>query len=240
MFVEKEFFVGLRDLEKKNKLSNTALLSYLEDMGGLHSNLVGNGLNDIERVKHTWILLGWKIKLFNRPMYTDTLRIKTWSRKMDKLYAFRDFEIYDDKNNKIGIATSKWVYVNIDTGRITKTTVELEEKYGTEDIKVFEEEDLEKLKAPENFIEECEYKITKDMIDINKHVHNIYFLDIAKEVIPENIYNENEFNCFEIMYKKEIKYGETVKCLFSEEEEYYTIVIKNESEVIHAIIRLYK
>ena len=56
MFIEKEFFVGLRDLENRNKLSNTSLLSYLEDMGGVHSNLVGNGLNDIEKVKHTWIL----------------------------------------------------------------------------------------------------------------------------------------------------------------------------------------
>lgn len=240
MFVEKEFYIGLRDLEKKNKLSNTALLGYLEDMGGFHSNLVGNGLNDIEKVKHTWILLGWKIKLFSRPMYTDTLKIKTWSRKMDKIYAFRDFEIFDENNTKIGIATSKWVYVNIDTGRITKTTEELENKYGTENIKVFEEEDLEKLKVPETFLAECEYKITKDMIDINKHVHNIYFLDIAKEVIPEEVYYGNDFNYFEIMYKKEIKYGETVKCLFAEEEAYYTIVIKDKENNIHSIIKLYK
>lgn len=240
MFIEKEFFVGLRDLENRNKLSNTSLLSYLEDMGGVHSNLVGNGLNDIEKVKHTWILLGWKVKLFKRPIYTQNLKIKTWSRKMDRIYAFRDFEIFDENNTKIGIATSKWVYVDIDTGRITKVTEELENKYETENVKVFEEEDLEKLKIPEVFSAECDYKITKDMIDVNKHVHNIYFLDIAKEVIPEEVYEKNEFNFFEIMYKKEIKYGETVKCLFKEEEEYYTIVIKDIEGTIHSIIKLYK
>ena len=42
------------------------------------------------------------------------------------------------------------------------------------------------------------------------------------------------------MYKKEIKYGETVKCLFKEEEEYYTIVIKDIEGTIHSIIKLYK
>lgn len=240
MFVEKEFFIGLRDLEKGNKLSNTSLLSFLEDMGGIHSNIAGNGLNDIDKVKHTWILLGWKIELYKRPVYAETIRIKTWSRKMDKFYAFRDFELYNQSNEKIGIATSKWIYVNIETGKITKTNEELENKYQTENISVFENEDLEKLKVPENFENECEYKITKDMIDVNKHVHNIYFLNIAREVIPDSIYENNEFNSFEIMYKKEIKYGENVKCLFTEEEKNYSVIIKDNENNIHAIIQINK
>lgn len=240
MFVEKEFFVGLRDLEDKNKLSNTALLSYLEDMGGIHSNLVGNGLNDINTVKHTWILLAWKVKLFNRPKYADKIRVKTWSRKMDKIYAFRDFEIYDEQNNIIGIATSKWIYMNIDTWKITKTDKALEEKYGTEVRNVFEEEDIEKLKEPEAFTKECEYLITKDMIDINKHVHNIYYLDIASEVLPEEVYNQNQFNNFQIMYKKEIKCGEKVKVLYTAKENKHIIVIKsNDEKELHAIIEMY-
>ncbi len=240
MFVEKEFFVGIRDLEDKNKLSNTALLSYLEDMGGIHSNLVGNGLNDINTVKHTWILLAWKVKLFNRPKYADKIRVKTWSRKMDKIYAFRDFEIYDEQNNIIGIATSKWIYMNIDTWKIKKTDKILEEKYGTEFKNVFEEEDIEKLKEPEVFTKECEYLITKDMIDINKHVHNIYYLDIASEVLPEEMYNQNQFNNFQIMYKKEIKCGEKVKVLYTTKENKHIIVIKsNDEKELHAIIEMY-
>ncbi len=76
MFIEKEFFVGLRDLEKGNKLSNTALLAYLEDTAGAHSNIVGYGLNDIAKVRRTWVLLGWKIKMFSRPTYTRKFKNK--------------------------------------------------------------------------------------------------------------------------------------------------------------------
>ena len=51
MFVEHKVFIGLRDVAYDNKVTNTAILSYLEDAGGVHSNIVGYGLNDIPKVK---------------------------------------------------------------------------------------------------------------------------------------------------------------------------------------------
>ena len=77
------------------------------------------------------------------------------------------------------------------------------------------------------------------MIDINKHLHNIYYLDIAKEALPEEIAFGNELNNFEIMYKKEIKLGEIVKALYSFEDGYHYVTIKSEDEsIIHSIMRL--
>lgn len=241
MFVEKEFFVGLRDVEKGNKLSNTALLSYLEDIGGIHSNIAGYGLNDIPKVKCTWILLNWKIKLFSRPIYNEKLKIKTWCRKLDRLYAFRDFEIFNENGEKIGIATSKWILINIETNKILKLGNEIATNYGIEDVSLFNEENVLKLIEISEFDTECEFKITKNLIDINKHVHNIYYLDIAKEIIPDIIYSKYDFNYFEIMYKKEIRYGEEVKCLFKENDDNYTIMIKNKDKsILYSIIKLYK
>jgi acyl-ACP thioesterase len=53
---------------------------------------------------------------------------------MDKLYAYRDYEIYDQNNNLLGIATSKWILINIETKKIQKLYTELEERYTTENI----------------------------------------------------------------------------------------------------------
>jgi len=51
MFVEYEVFIGFRDVSMGNKLSNTALLAYLEDAGGIHSNIAKLGLNDIPETR---------------------------------------------------------------------------------------------------------------------------------------------------------------------------------------------
>ena len=239
MFVEHEVFIGLRDVALNNKVTNTALLSYLEDAGGVHSNLVGYGLKDIPRVKKSWILLGWKINILRRPSYGDKITIRTWSRGIDKLYAYRDFEILDEMRKVIGIATSKWVLVDVEKGKITKIDPSIEKAYTVENVQVFEENDLEKLSEPSVFINSTIFTVNRSLIDVNDHLHNIYFMDIANEVLPMEVYKSADFAKIEMMYKKEIKLGETVKVFYQVQQMEHTIVIKSEDEkCLHAIIKL--
>lgn len=239
MFVEHKFYIGLSDINTKKELTNTCLLRYLEDVAGLHSEIAGYGVSDMNTTRKSWILLSWKVKVLNRPLVNDTLNIKTWSRCIDKFYAFRDFEVRNQYDEVICIATSKWVFIDIDKGKLVKISDEVAQKYKPEYKNVFEEHDLEKLKEPDNYIDKTDFKITRNLIDINKHLHNIYYLDIAKEALPEDIGLSNELNDFEVMYKKEIKLGETVKAIYSIDGDYHYITIKNEDEsIIHSIVKL--
>ena len=239
MFVEHEVFIGLRDVAVNNKVTNTALLSYLEDAGGVHSNLVGYGLRDIPQVKKTWILLGWKIEILKRPCYGDKIKIKTWSRGIDKLYAYRDFEILDETGNVMGMASSKWVLLDIVKGKITRIGKEVEEAYTLENKNVFEQEDLEKLQEPEGFAKVMSFFVNRSLIDVNNHLHNIYFMDIANEILPMEVYKNAELNHIRMMYKKEIKLGDTVKVFYQVEHGEHVVTIKSEDEkCLHAIIVL--
>lgn len=239
MFVENKFYVGLRDINNLQELKNTGLLSYLEDVACMHSEIAGYSVTNMEEVKRTWILLSWKIKVIKRPKFNDVLNVKTWSRCIDKFYAFRDFKVYNQSNELVCIATSKWIFINTESEKIVKVGEEVASKYEPEAESVFKETDLPKLSEPKEFINKIDYKITRNMIDINKHLHNIYYMDIAKEALPEDIFFSNELNEFEIMYKREVKLGETVKAIYSKEDEYHYVTIKDEKEtLIHAIIRL--
>lgn len=239
MFVEHKFYIGLSDINISKELTNTSLLKHLEDAGGLHSEIAGYGITDIDKTRKSWILLSWKVKVIERPLINDTLTIKTWSRKIDRFYAFRDFEVRDQYDNIVCIATSKWVFMDIDKLKIQKVGEEIIEKYRQEtESHVFEEEDIEKLSEPDEYINQIDFKITRNMIDINQHLHNIYYLDIAKEVLPEEVYLEKELNDFIIMYKKEIKVGETVKAYYSNVEGFHYVTIKSQDGVLHAIIKL--
>lgn len=234
MFVKHEFYVGLRDINKNQKLTNTSLLSYFEDVACMHSEIAGFGVSNMNVIKKTWILLSWKIKVLKRPKFNDVVKIETWSRAINKFYAFRDFRMYNEKNELIGIATSKWVFIDIEKEKMIRITDEVASKYEQEPDANFEEFDLEKLSAPEEYISKIDYKITKNMIDINNHLHNTYYMDLAQEVLTDN----KEFNYFEIMYKHEIKLGETVKVMCSKQEDNIYVVIKNFDETkVHAILK---
>ncbi len=236
MFVEHNFYVGFRDVDYKNNLKIKSILSYLEDVAGIHSNIAGFGLLDIPRIKKTWVLINWKVEFIRRPKYSENLRVKTWSNGVDKIYALRDFYVYDENNEVVVKATSKWILIDLETMGMTKPTDVIMDLYTTEPDKVFDDKP-EKLKEPESYINSVCVKITKDMIDANGHVHNINYIDFATQVMPlEVLENAKKVD---VLYKKEIRDVEEIKAFYGKEGENHFCVIKSKDEnTVHAIIRM--
>ncbi len=240
MIYQEKFKIGLKDVWKGNEVSNKAILEYLEDVAAYHSDSVGYGINSSNETGVTWILLNWKVKVIKRPQYGQTLNIHTWSRGILKCYAFRDFEVYDENNNLCVIATSKWLLINNKTGKIAKIEEEMAKSYHSETEKlVFPEKDIEKIKLPENYESQIVYQVKRKDIDIIGHMHNLYYLDLAYEALPEEVYNQRPFDEFSIMYKKEIKLGETVNCKYSKQEGKHIVVIESkDGKTLNAVIEL--
>lgn len=240
MIVEQEYRVKLSEIGRDNKATNKAILGYLEDIGGIHSNIAGYGVLDIPNTHLTWLLLDWKLQVIRRPNYSETIIAKTWSKECIKCYAYRDFEIYDKQGNIIARAASKWVLVDTEKEKIVKIEKELLQKYNPElNKKVFENEEFEKIKEPENYELKAKYEVKRADIDVNNHMHNLNYLILANEALPEEIYRNKQFDNVRITYKKEIKLGETVICKYSFIEGKHIITVKSEDDkIVHSIIEL--
>lgn len=236
---EHNFEISFRDVNKNSVVSTRRLLECLEDVGSLQSDEVGYGFRNIEETNLTWVLLYWKIRIFERPRSGQAIKVRTWARNSTKAYTFRDFKMYDANNNLIAIATSKWALLNAQTMKIEKITPEIINKYDPEIISVFDgETEISKLIEPKEYSSTFTYTILRKDIDINNHVHNISYLDLAYEALPEDVYSNIEFNNIEIMYKKETKLGEIVKCLYSNIDGEHYVTIKSEDEkILHSIIK---
>ena len=238
MFVERDFFVGLSDIGYGNKITNKALLACCENVAGLHSDIAGYGLLDSDKTNKGWVILNWKVKLYERPIYGTEFKVRTWSKGGDKLYAYRDFEIIGKDGKLLGIVTSRWVLIDLEKKSFVKMTeIPLQEAYQQEDKSIFEI-DFEKPKDISNYTKSCEIKITNDLIDSNEHVHNLHYISFANQLLDLKL--QTEALNFEIMYKKETKAGEIVKCFYGIEDKVHYVVIKTEDEsTIHAVVRIY-
>lgn len=208
----------------------------------MHSDEAGYGLNDIESTGFTWILLNWKVRVLKRPIYGEKILVKTWARKTEKFYTYRDYQVFDASNNLLAIATTKWILMNAKTMGIEKISDEVISKYFPENVSVFDgEAEINKIADPKEYLSCMNYKVQRKDIDINNHMHNVYYLDLAYEALPDEVYENCRFNNFEIMYKKEIKLGEIVKCFYSHIDDTHYITIKSEDEkVLHSIIKFSK
>lgn len=232
--------IGLEDVGYSNKITNKAIIKILENAGGMHSESLNLGLNSIEITGFSWILLGWKVKVIVRPRYNEELTVNTWGRESNRAFTYRDYELYDESGNLCIIATSKWAIVDIKNGHLAEITPELIEPYKCEEKKVFNSDYSFKLKEPETIDREIRYKVQRRDIDINKHVHNLYYLDFAYEALPEEIYENCAFNNIEIMYKRQTKLNDEIKCLYTKDGEQNIVTIKSiDDNLLHAIIKLY-
>ena len=240
MIYKEKFKIGLKDVEKGKEVGNKAILEYLEDIAAYHSDRVGYGINTSDVTHLNWLLLDWKVKVLKRPEYGQVLEINTWSRAIVKCYAYRDFEVYDEKGNLCVIASSKWLLVNSELGKIAKIEKEMADKYESETEKsVFLEKEIEKIKLPNSYKSSIIYQIKRKDIDVIGHMHNLYYLDLAYEALPEEIYQHESFDEIRIMYKKEIKLGDTVVCQYACEENKHMVVIQSEDgKILHAVIEL--
>lgn len=240
---EKKCYVEVKDVASLGLLTNEGFLNLLENVACNHSEVAGFGINQINETHLSWVLLHWKVQIFKRVPYNTPVIIKTWAKSANKCLTYRDFEMYDENHELIGIASTKWSLVDTQTGRITKITPEIIGCYSPEENKnVFEEVEIAKLREPEviDTMEPCyTFAVSRRDIDMNQHMHNLCYLDYAIEALPEEVYQNENCNEFEIMYKNGAKLGESVNCFYFKEENTHIIVMKNvQDNRLHAIIQL--
>ncbi len=229
MYFTREFTIGLSMLGQNTYISNKGFLAILQDIAEMHSASVGFGVTDIYTTNRSWALLNWKVKFINRPKYGDTITIKTWSRYSTKLYSYRDFEIYDSNQNLIAIASSKWILIDLCKGKIAKLEDDIMKLYEREDKSVFGIVEIDKLNEPETLENTINYNIRKADIDVNNHVNNLCYIDMALEAFPRDV---NEFNScteLEVMYKHQIKIDDDIQVSYTYENGENYIVIKNDN-----------
>lgn len=229
----------LEDIGKNKEITNKGILRLFENIATRQSDLAGYGVGDIETKGLAWLLLEWKIEVLKRVSYGEEVRIATWPRIFDRFYSFRDFEMYDEKGELCVIGTSKWLLYNVRKGRINRITDEIRNSYTLNSKNVFGVDEIEKIELPDRYDSEYEYKAMRRDIDLNDHVHNLFYLDLAIEALPEDVFCAGPPDHVRISYKKEIKPKDEVKCKYAYDGEFHTVVIfsKDEKE-IHAGIRL--
>ncbi len=240
MIYEEEMKIGIDDVGKNGNITNRTILRLLENIGGYQSDKVGYGLLDIEKNGVSWILLDWKVQVLKRPRYGEKLLVKTWGRNPKKVTIGRDYEIFNEKNELCVVATSKWALIDIQNKKIARITPEVVNKYEVEEMSVFEEIEIDKINIPSEFLSSRAFIPTRRNIDLNGHMHNSHYLELAYETLPEEVYQNRPYDNFRITYKKEIKLGDIITCYYTFKDNKHIIVFKNDKDnTINSVIELW-
>ena len=238
MVVENRYFVGYQYVGADFKIKNSALLSMFEDLAGIHGALAGE---DVRTAETVWILTAYKVDIKKRPEYGEYVTVRTWSRSIRGLLAFREFEVINGEGELLASALSEWAHINKSDKRPARVTTELEAAYESEPERT--NFAGARLRAPREVAEYsafCDFTVSRNWIDVNRHMNNVYYSELAELAMPEGTADSLSDLGFEIYYRKEIKCGESVRCHYKKTEDGHAVTVKSaDGETIHAQI-IYK
>ena len=156
----------------------------------------------------SWVISKIRIKFFAIPKVGDLLKIETWPVESGRLVFDRDFRVY--ANGKVvAIASSRWCVIDVKTRLPVRTNT----------IFSFDNNTNKKLIIDSAFVNQIEtlstYKLSEHVvseneIDINGHLNNARYYDIAMQAIKKLDGQEANIKEVFIHYLRELLPGERI------------------------------
>ena len=239
MIFEQEWQVRIAEVDTKLKMKLTGVLESFQETATLQFEELGFGIKNRSSDSVAVIILNSKLNMMKMPKWNETVTIRTWCNEINRIYCYRNYEILNSNNKVIGTGWNKAVLLDLENRKIKRLDEKIKEDIKLEDKFVYKN-DWKEIEIPEIEPRESYQIIRNRDIDINGHVNNVSFIEIALNALTKQEYKAFNKKNLEVCYKKECKNQERVKCVLYEQNNQCVIVIKDETQdITYAIIKLY-
>ena len=191
------------------KLTLPSLLNFLQEAAGQHADKLNFGVHDLNMSNDTWVLSRMRVEIVKWPELGENIMVETWPKGFDRLFAVRDFRVYDSKGEVLVRASSYWLVVDRISKR-PKMMTNISKELINPEISAIDQK-LDKIPVAKN-IDFIFSKITKSSeIDVNGHVNNVHYSEWIFNTLPVEILKERSLICYEINYMAEVFVDERVE-----------------------------
>ena len=215
--LKREFPLTATDIDNHRRCRLSALLSYMQNMATEHAVLLGVGRETIMAEYNAfWVMARLQLAL-SRPITFDdeTIEIHTWHRGVTKgPSVYRDFDLIL-QGERIGEGTISWVLVDMDTRKIMKPGA-VPPLVNSPKPEVLKEIIPARVKMPENLTQAMVRPVYYSDIDINGHMNNTKYADIACDAIELHRHSNRFISEVQINYLSECFPGEELLVLAGE------------------------
>ena len=207
MISEEKTHIRYSDIDFDKSLKPFSLLNFFQDIASDNAERLGFGYSNIYPKNLMWVLLKYRIEFKKYPVDIQDLIIRTEPRGYNKLFAYRNFEVQSG-DEIIAKASSMWSLVDINTLSIAKIEPNIESPYLIKHEKTDKDLEFEKIPQLEHVDYEKDFEVRYNDIDVNMHANNGNYIVWALEPLPKDFRFNYKLKNIDMMFKKEIKFGE--------------------------------
>ena len=200
------FYIGYSKVGADLTLTDRALLEILEDAAVMHASSVGDG---IQTSQGRWFVTAWWVRILARPRHEETVTVKTWNRAMRGASSSREFAVVGEDGTLLVSALSNWARVDKDTHALSRITPDLAAAYASEgELTNMGEPWIPRIATEGEAEAERRFTVERNLIDANRHMNNVYYLDVGALLLPE----EAKYRDVRIYYRRPALLGEDLLC----------------------------
>lgn len=217
MYTEK-IFIKSTDVTLKRTLRPSALLSMAQNATGIHTTKLGVGSDKTLDRGFLWVIVRQELKISRMPEYEETVTLETWPGEAKHMFFPRYTRLLDGSGAVLATVSAIWTLIDINSRAMIIPS--------KEGISIPCEKTGNDLPLPGRIRSipvsaSVEYTVPFSAADINGHLGNMHYLDIAEDCISE-ISSVRDPKCIRCEYSNEIKYKEKVTVSFgSDGDRYY-------------------
>lgn len=135
---QKDYEIYYFQIDPYKEITPLSILHYFEDIAIAHSESVGLGMDNLLAQNKGWVLNRWLLRMDKYPKLGEKISIETWPSKFERFYGTREFSIKDSEGNRLGQASSQWIYLNLDKKRPMRIPEHFGKLYGLTEMRALE------------------------------------------------------------------------------------------------------
>ncbi len=192
------------------------LLALALQISGQHSISLGMSNEVIfNRFGLVWIVTDYSIEIERLPRYAETVIIETEATAYNKLFCYRDFNIYDENEHKIMTIHSTFVLMDYETRKVHPVEEEIVKVYESEKIrKMIRGPRYHELENPQS----TPYHVRFYDLDMNGHVNNSKYLEWMFDVLDFDFLSQHTPEKIDLKYVKEVHNGTDIESRLTQED----------------------
>lgn len=210
---ETEFIVPCYDADSRFFMKPSAFMDHAQEMAYLAATYLGFGYDDLQKHHTAWVLSRFEYRFINTPKWRDSLKLQTWHKGFDGLFALRDFRLLYEDGTPAIVGTSSWLVIDVETRRMVRSD-ECERLVppGSMCLDDAIEERAPKVVMPRGVEPEFvkDHVVGYSDLDFIGHTNNARYIVWAMNAIDPSITFDHNVLAVRINFNKETTSGETV------------------------------
>ena len=197
------------DIDKNGVLKASSLLHAYQDIASDHADALGVGYDELIKKDWIWVLSKVKYEIYGSIEPDAEYRLSTYPRPKKGAAFPRDFYLNSKDGSTVAAGTSMWCVMNFATRKLERSGVDFDgECIGYAPF----DEGIEKIRSRQP-VQAGIHKVTEADLDVNRHVNNSRYADMAGDVL-----GTGGFSGLVMNFLKEAVLGDEI-LLYREEQE---------------------